>query len=308
MIKHGTMILLAVILGTGFRVSLLKVDYRQYPGYPNGYIVHLTFGFIAAVLGSLIMPALIEENYIAVTVLGAAVQQFRDIRNMERDFLSEIEATEIIPRGKAYIEGVAKNFEARNYLALITAFMTTVGYYILEQLGVELLFRGLAGIVLGGIVGYILYKIMSNKTVGDIAKVRITDIEFSGPMDANMGVEGVIMMNIGLKEALDNWKESGVGIVIEPKDDNARATLANIGQRQAIMHDLVSQLGTKLDKGIPDYTPVNQLNLDTGRVGMLIVPIEKDKECIKEAVESTPILEDAKRKPLATKVGRKAAD
>ncbi|WP_408955931.1 YIEGIA family protein [Natroniella sp. ANB-PHB2] len=296
---YEQMILLGIGLGTLVRMIELRVDYRQYPGYPHGYVVHSTLGFIAAALGALVIPALLEENYVAVTILGAAAQQFQSIRTMERDFLTEIEATELVPRGIAYIENIAKVFEARNYLAMITAFVTTVGYYFFDLIG---------GLIVGGLIAYILDKIMVQNTVGDIANVRVKDLEFSGPTNSNIGVEGVVMMNVGLKEALEQWKESGIGVVIEPKDDDARATLANIGQRQAIVHDVASQLGVKLDIGVVDYTPLARLNLDTGRVYMIIIPIEPDEECVKQAVSSTPILEEARRRPLQSKAGSAAAD
>ncbi|TDX52901.1 YIEGIA family protein [Orenia marismortui] len=307
MIKYGEMILLAVIMGTLSRLMILKVDYRQYPGYPHGYIVHLTLGFIASSLGALVFPALLEENYVAVTFLGAAAQQFRDIRNMERNFLSQLEDTELVPRGKAYIEGIAKVFESRNYLAMLTSFITAIGYYLFNMIGYQTL-NVIGGVLIGGVIAYILYILMKDDSIGDIAKVRVIDLEFTGPNKSNITIENNVIMNVGLKESLESWEKSGLGIVIEPKDDNSRATLANIGQRQAIIHDVVTQLGVKLDLGVQDYTPLARLNLHSGRVYMIIIPMEPDRECIKEAVRTTPVLEGSRRKPLSTKAGRIAAD
>ena len=115
-------------------------------------------------------------------------------------------------------------------------------------------------------------------------------------------------MNVGLNESLARWQEYGLGIIIAPKDDNARATLANIGQRQAIIHDLTTQLGVQLDLGVQDYTPLARLNLQTGRIYLIFIPIEKDADCIKKAVSNTPVLEGVKRRPLASEAGQKAAD
>jgi len=307
MIKYGEMILLAVILGTFTRLLLLRVDYRQYPGYPHGYIVHLTLAFLASSLGALVLPAMLEENYVAVTILGAAVQQFRGIRNMERDFLSQIEDTELVPRGQAYIEGIAKVFESRNYLAMIAALLTSFGYYFFNLIGYNSL-NIAGGVIIGTIVVYVLYTLMSEDHVGDIAEIRVVDLEFVGPNNANLSVEYTVIMNVGLKEAKESWKKSGVGIVIAPKDDNARATLANTGQRQAIIHDVVSQLGVRLDVGVQDYTPLARINLHTGRVYIIMIPMEPDRECIIEAVRRTPVLEASRRAPLATKAGRMASD
>lgn len=302
------MILLGVSLGTLARLLTLKVDYRQYPGYPRGYLVHLTFGFIAAALGGLVVPALLEANYVAVTFLGAAAQQFRGIRTMERDFLSEIEETELVPRGAAYIENIAKVFEARNYLAMVTAFISTLGYYLANLFPFSLLLHMVFGVLLGGGVGYVFYLVMRQQIIGDIAEVKVVDLEFTGPNNHNIAINDVVIMNVGLEESLANWKKSGLGIVVAPKDDDSRATLANKGQRQAIIHDVVNQLGVKLDEGVQDYTPLARLNLNTGRVYIIIIPMEKDEACVEQAVKNTPVLEGSRRRPLESEAGQAASD
>ena len=85
----------AVILGmiAGFlaRLYMLRTDYRNYPSYPHGYIIHLSLGAIAASLASIALPALLEEEYTAITFLVLCAQQFRDIRNMERETLMKLE-------------------------------------------------------------------------------------------------------------------------------------------------------------------------------------------------------------------------
>lgn len=306
--KHWQMIISGIVVGTCARLIMLKIDYRQYPGYPHGYIIHLTLGFIAAALGGLVIPALIEESYVAVTFLALAAQQFRAVREAEREFLQELEETELVKRGQAYIEGISKVFEARNYLAMITAFITTIGYYIFDLLDYHVLFKLIGGISAGVIVAYILHLLMSEKTVGDIAEIEVVKLQFCGANNKNIAIEDVVIMNVGLQESLQHWKEYGLGIVIAPKDDNARATLANVGQRQAIIHDVTTQLGVQLDLGVQDYTPLARLNLNTGRVYLIVIPIEKDEECIKKAVSNTPILEGVKRRPLDSKVGQEAAD
>nr|WP_281269144.1 YIEGIA domain-containing protein [Bacillus taeanensis] len=59
----------AIIVGTFARFFTLKEDYRQYPSYPNGYIIHLITGFVAAALGSVAVPALMSKNFVAVSLL-----------------------------------------------------------------------------------------------------------------------------------------------------------------------------------------------------------------------------------------------
>src|SRR5690606_21373717 len=153
-----------------------------------------------------------------------------------------------IPRGEAYIEGIAKLFEARNYLALISSFATSLFYYY---------FGWPVAIIGGSISAYILHWFMKGPTVGDIAEVQLADITFKGK---NIGIDEVIMMNVGEEEALEVLAKEGIGIKIIPKDEDARATLANLGQRQAILHDLAILMGVKLDQGLQHFSPLARLD------------------------------------------------
>jgi hypothetical protein len=182
---------------------------------------------------------------------------------------------------------------------MIVAFVSTLGFNFFDWYG---------GLIAGPTAALILHGAMKEKIVKDIGKVKVVDLEFQGEAGENIAIDEVVIMNVGIKDSLQHWKEGGVGIVIDPKDDNGRATLANTGQRQAILHDVATQLGVKLDVGVQDYTPLARLNLDTGRVCIIIIPIEPDKKWIKKAVENTPVLEGSKRRPLASKAGKAAAD
>lgn len=294
--QYTLMIILGILMGTLSRLYMLRSDYRNYPSYPHAYASHLTFGFIAASLGAVALPAILEKDFVAVTFLALAAQQFREIRIIERKSLDNIEPTELVPRGTAYIEGIAKLFEARNYLAMVTGLVTSIVIWLADWW---------TGILAGIIIAIVANRFMAGLRIGDIARVRVTPLTFDGP---NMGIGDVIIMNVGEGEALEVWKEKGVGIVIEPKDDNARATLANIGQRQAILHDIATQLGVYLDVGMQQFTPLARLDLLTGRVYIIIIPIEPDEEPIKIAVERVPVLESSQRKPLQSSAGKKAAD
>src|SRR5690606_7288743 len=107
------------------RLLLLKLDYRQYPGYPHGYISHLSLGAIASALGAVAVPALLNKDYTAFTFLALAGQQFWEIRNIERESLRNLEDLRLEKRGNAYIEGIARTFDARNYLVMATAFFSS---------------------------------------------------------------------------------------------------------------------------------------------------------------------------------------
>lgn len=65
--EHLALIITATIVGTLVRILTIKTDYRQYPSYPNGYLIHLVTGAVAATLGAFIIPAIMTKNFIAVT-------------------------------------------------------------------------------------------------------------------------------------------------------------------------------------------------------------------------------------------------
>ncbi|MEJ6950597.1 YIEGIA family protein [Natronospora cellulosivora (SeqCode)] len=296
MFEHGTLLVISILVGTIARAFMLRIDYRQFPSFPHSYVIHLTLGIIAAALGALVIPALVEKEYIAITFLTLGAQQFRDVRAIERESMLQIEETEIIPRGQAYIEGIAKLFEARNYLALITAFLTSLIYHYSTWY---------FAIIGGAIISFLLHWLMKGTNLGEIADIEIVDIKFEGN---NMGIEDVIMMNLGEKEAREKWQKEGIGIKLIPKDENARATLINDGQRQAIIYDLGILMGIKLDIGLQHFTPLARLNVNDGTLYIIFIPQEPDKQFIKKALKKIPVLESAQRKPLKNEMGRKAAD
>lgn len=285
-----------IVLGSLARLYMLRIDYRHYPTYPHGYASHMAFGFIGSVLGAVALPALLAEDYVAVTFLSLAAQQFREIRNIERESLLQTEATELVPRGSGYIEGISRLFEARNYLAMLVSLISTASYI-------------LGGVILaiptGVVAAYILNRSMYGQRVGDLARIKGIELLFVGP---NIQVGEEIVMNVGEGEGQELWQKEGIALAIEPIDDNARATLSNQGQRQAILHDCASQMGVRLDLGQAQFTPLIRIELRTGRLLMIMIPAEPDIEPLIQAVQNTPVLEAAVRKPLESSSGRKAAD
>lgn len=89
--QYIVLIVTSVIAGSLARAFTLQEDYRQYPSYPNGYLIHLITGFIAAALGAVAIPAIMTKNFVAVTFLALAIQQFRDVRKMEFNSLQNLE-------------------------------------------------------------------------------------------------------------------------------------------------------------------------------------------------------------------------
>ena len=290
----------AVILGmvAGFlaRLYMLRTDYRNYPSYPHGYIIHLSLGAIAASLASIALPALLEEEYTAITFLLLCAQQFRDIRNMERETLMKLEENTLVPRGLDYIEGIAKVFESRNYLVMLVSLVTS---------GATIY----GGVGLGAVAGLVMILfarfLMRGSFIRGIARVTEGKLHFEKSL---LYVDDIVLMNVGDPEAREKILREGVGIVLHPYDDDGRSILNNLGQRQALVHDISMLVGNKLEVGEQEWTPAARKNMETGALGIFLLPNEKDVECVIEAAKRTPVLESAVQKPLANTIGRKAAD
>ena len=294
--EYGVMLLLSVVLGTLGRIILLRTDYRQYPGYPHGYLTHISLGFIAAALGAVAIPALAEKEFTAVTFLALAAQQFREIRNMERDSLAKLEDGDIIRRGNDYIEGIAKVFEARNYLVMIISFGTSIVIFFTSWI---------VGLAVGVLLIYLATRLMQGQLIRDIAEVKPAKLHFQ---DSLLMVDDIVIMNLGLKASKEKILKEGLAVIIKPKDDNARATLHNPGQRQAIVHIAATVVGTKAEVGEQEWTPLARKNIDTGVIGLFILPNEPDMKALIKAVEMSPVLESSRRNILSTEAGKYASD
>lgn len=289
-------IISAMAVGTAARFWMMRRDFRQYPSYPHAVVNHLALGFLAAVLGAVAVPAIVAKEYTAVTFLALAATQFREVRNMERQMLEALDRSQLVSRGADFIEGIARTFEARNYLVLFVALVTSAFTFW---------FGWVTGVPAGILAILAVRRLMRGKNIREIAKVRPGEFRFEGP---NLFVEDVHIMNLGLPEAREIYEKRAKGIIIEPFDDNAREILANAGQRQAIAHTAAILVGVHRDVDTAEFTPLVRRNPDTGRIGMIIVPIEPDMECLIEAVKNVPVIESAFVKPLASQAGRCASD
>jgi len=284
-----------VMAGTLARLLLLRRDYRQFPSYPQGYTIHLSLGFIAAALGAIAPPAIATGDLAAASFLALAATQFREVRAVERESLRNMEPTELVPRGAAYIEGIARVFEARNYLAMATALLASLAGVVGLRWGAWWSLG--CGLATGSVAVALVQGLMSGQRVGDIAIVKPARVEFDGPI---LTVAGVQIMNVGLPAARERYLQEGLAVVIRPKDANARATLSNLGQRQAITHEVAMLLGIKMDVDEPEFTPIARQNPATGEVVLAIVPLLRDERALVRAVEYVPVLEGTVRKPVAS--------
>lgn len=278
------------------RLYMLRTDYRNYPSYPHGYIIHLSLGAIAASLAAIALPALLEEEYTAVTFLVLCAQQFRDIRNMERETLMKLEENTLVPRGLDYIEGIAKVFESRNYLVMLVALVTSGAT----------IWGGWTWGVLAGLAMILFSRfLMRGSYIRNIAKVEQGQLHFEKSL---LYVDDIVIMNVGDPAAREKILKEGIGLMLHPYDDDGRSVLNNLGQRQAMLHDISMLVGNKLEIGEQEWTPAARKNMETGALGIFLMPNEKDIACVIEAAKRTPVLESAVQKPLANTIGRKAAD
>ncbi|CDO02023.1 hypothetical protein BN988_00477 [Oceanobacillus picturae] len=282
-------IIFGVLLGTLARILMLRTDYRQYPTYLHGKVIHLSLGFIAAALGAVAVPAIMEMEFTAVTFLTVAATQFREVRNMERNTLTEVDEFELVPRGNTYIEGIAISFESRNYLVIMTAFITTLLYIVFNA------YIALAGAIVSLIVNKAL---MSGSTIKDIVNIEYRELRFEG---AGLYVDNIYIMNIGLPERQKEILKYGMGFILTPKNMNVITTIGNLGQRQAILHDVSVSLGVVRDSGTPALTPLIKRDLDDGRIGIFILPQLREKQKAIEVIGAVPVLENAIRMPSESK-------
>lgn len=282
-------IVFGIFIGTLSRLFMLRTDYRQYPTYLHGKIIHVALGFIAAGLGTVAGPAIMEEEFTAITFLTLAASQFREVRNMERNTLTELDSYELVSRGKTYIEGIAIAFESRNYLVIFTSLVSTLAY---------LIFNIWAGIIAAIIAVFISHKLMSGGKLKEIVEIEYMEPRFDG---AGLYIDNIYIMNIGLPERQKEVLRYGMGFILKPKNMNARSTIANLGQRQAVLHDLSVALGVYRDSGTPALVPLAKRDLDDGRVGVFVLPQERDIERAITVIGDVPTLENAIRMPSEKK-------
>lgn len=276
-------IITAIVLGTSARIYTIKEDYRQYPSFPNGYLIHVITGFVAAALGAVAIPALLTKNFIAVTFLTLALQQFRDVRKSERESLVDLEETEYTYRGKAYIDGIAKTFESRNYLAFLTSLVTSIAVY---SLPFTLWINIIIGIGIGLVFLTILKRFSKGKTIGDIAEVEVGKVKVE---NSNLYVDDIWISNLlGTENAEKMYKQEGIAVVITPHENHFRINLDNYGQRQAALFEACRALGVK-------RYHFTRKEYEKGRVVITLIPIKNDTDALIEAVKKCPLLESTKK-------------
>ena len=273
------------IAGFLSRVISIKSGRSHYPGYPSGYISQIALAIIAAIIGSSIIVSLVGKQFTAATFLTLAATQFRDVRSTERTTLEKEESLILVSRGAGYIEGIAITYEARNYLAMLIALVTSVS---VEYLGV----------VVGAIVGIVAIIVgeiyMSGPHMGDMVDVEPGKIHFE--KGTLLYVGDVMMMEVGLPHSRERYLQEGIGVILTPKGPRGQSALWNVSQRQAISHEVAAAVGAQKDVGYPEQTPLCRMDMPkgSGRAALSILPVEHDVEAVIKAIKKTPMLESGK--------------
>ena len=270
---------IGIIIGILSRLIMLHLDQKQYPTEPNILLSQLVLAFVASALGSLLVPALIERSYTSITFLSLAAQQFRQVRDNRRDTLQNLEDMQLIQRGNAFIEEIARTYEVRNYTCIITSFLTVGIYYIISS---EFKLGDTLSIIISSICGlalaFILKKLLTRQSIGDIADVVPSKISF---------VDECIMQVGELKGITNSYANAG--------------TIYDPGQRQAIIYNIYSRIGILREEDEPAFYPLPRINLNNGSLVIAVVPVDKDINKLIDAVKSCPILSSAKGKNVSLK-------
>ncbi len=282
--EYVVMILTGIVSGMIARVITLYVDYRQTPTYPNGLFNNLVTGFVASALGAVAVPALIEKDFTAITFLALATQHFRDIRKVESESLAKLDHVGFTKRGPAYIDGIAKTYEARHYVSLAAALSAVLCMNLLgkQELPVQIA----AGLITGLVVTYAIKRFTKGKTVGDICTIKEGKITIEG---SELYVDGMFVSSVlGTKRSKDLFEKGGIAVVVTPKSDMFRVTLDSLGQRQAMLFEACRTLGVKRFQFM-------RKNYKNGVILIAIVPIVRDVGKMMHAIQNTPILENSRK-------------
>lgn len=281
------LIITAVIGGTLARVATIREDYRQYPSFPNGYVNQIIYGFIAATLGAVSVPALMTNNYTAVTFLGLAVTQFQNLRRLVLKSLELLEETEFTKRGNAYIDGIAKTFESRNYISLIISLIIAISMEAMQYQ--PLILRIVLSLSIAIMFYFLIVRFTKGKKIYDLADVRQGKITIQND---ELYVDDFYVSNrVGIIRGQEMLLKEGLAVVVYPKNNDYRITLDNYGQRQAILFEITRTLGIK-------RYHFTRKNYEDGRIAFVVVPIIQDIDIMIDCVKNTPVLESTIKSQL----------
>ena len=310
--KMDIIFFIGIGIGMLSRILMLNLDNKQYPTKPNILMSQIVLAFVSSSLGALLVPALIQRSYTSITFLSLAAEQFRQVRENRRDTLQNLEDIQLIQRGGAFIEEIARTYEVRNYMCILTSLLTVSLYYIVvSEFKLDETISLIISSVCGVILALILKKVLTRQTIGDIAEVVPAEIKFVDEFVMQVGeLKGIT--NMGSKNDRERYLSKGLGIEIIPKDKNYSnaGILLDPGQRQAIIYNIYSRIGLYREDDEPAFSPLPRRNPKNESLVIAYIPMEKDIDKLIEAVKSCPILSSSRGKNLSLKnykIGKKGS-
>lgn len=288
--------IVAILIGVICRGLVLRVTDKQYPSRPQDYVEQIIMSSLAAALGAIAFPALLDKEFSALTFFAVAIQQFQGISNQERISIGNVDKSSIVPKGGAYIEEICSTYESRSYISLITSLVASIAFirsfnvYEWGYIGATIYAS-----VLGGVVGLIFRRYLRRDSIRDIAQVVEAKITFDGPV---LKVNNIMIDNIGLEDSRDRYLTKGLAIEIKPTKGNF-GIINDEGQKQAILNNIFIHLGIDKDVDEKDILAMSRTDLNNQSVVIPYIPLLKDLEEMIKVVKSTPILESAKGKQSA---------
>ena len=284
----------AMIIGILSRFFVLRVKDKQYPTRPQDYLEQIIMAGLAASLGAIALPALIDKEFSALTFLAVGIQQFQGLSNQEKITLENIDYDDMVEKGKPYIDNISTAYEVRSYVSLFASLVASIIYiYVARKYAPPMIVCVILAAIGGFVVGMLFVRILRRDSIKDIADIYPAQISFDGPV---LLVNGIDMDNIGLKDTRKRYLEKAIAIEIIPKDLNGFGTLCDIGQQQAIMHNIYIQLGVDNDVDEKDIFPMAKIDLEKKSLLIIMMPLYKDEVLFMQAAESTPILDTSKNK------------
>lgn len=289
----------AMVIGTLCRFFVLRVKDKQYPSRPQDYIEQIIVAALAASLGSVALPALIDKEFSALTFLAVGIQQFQSLSQEEQITLENIENDDVIDKGQPYIDEIASTYEVRSYVSLFSALIASLTYIFVSRIyGDSILICTLTSAIGGIILALIFRRLLRRESVDDLADIYLGKITFDGPI---LKVNDVDIGNIGLKDSRTKYLEKGIAIEIVPKDMGSFGTINDIGQQKAIIYNIYIQLGMDKDVDDRDLLAIAETDLKKKSVIMVMIPLLKDEITFIKAAASTPIICTSKGKQSAYK-------
>lgn len=282
----------AMFVGIICRGFVLRITDRQYPTRPQDYLEQIIISGLSASLGAVALPALIDKEFAALTFFAVAIQQFQGVSEQERITIENIDNEEVVKKGTAYLEEIASTYESRSYISLFSSLVASIAFiFSVKRFDFTFFSATLCSIVAGAIVGVIFRRLLRRDSVGDIADVVPAKINFEGSI---LKVNNTVITDIGLQDSRNRYLQKGLAIEIIPKTLGAFGVVNDIGQRQAIIHNIFIHMGIDKDVDEKDILAISRTNLEKNTIVIPYIPILKDIETMIEVCKSTPIIETAK--------------